>query len=85
MAGNVTVEDIESVSPLGAYTYAAIAVAHYARRLRITLHYDSRPLSPAQAADLLETYVRRIRASAAAAPALSNRQGDTAEAAQQEP
>ena len=37
----------------------------YADRLGITLHYDPRPLSESQAADLLDAYVRRIGVSVA--------------------
>jgi hypothetical protein len=63
VAGNVTLEDLQIAVPVRPYSCATIAVALYANRLGITLHYDPRPLTEQQASDLLETYVRRIQAS----------------------
>jgi hypothetical protein len=66
VAGNVTLVDVNIVAPVRPYSCVTVAVALYAHRLSITLHYDPRPLSQEQAADLLDTFVRRIRASIAA-------------------
>jgi hypothetical protein len=65
IAGNVTLEDLQIAVPVRPYSCATIAVAIYAHRLGISLHYDPRPLTEQQASDLLETYVRRIQASIA--------------------
>ena len=66
VAGNVTLEDLDIVAPVRPYSCVTVAVALYAHRLGITLHYDPRPLTEQQATDLLEIFVRRIRASIAA-------------------
>jgi hypothetical protein len=68
VAGNVTLEDIDFVAPISPYSCAEVDVATYARKLGLTLHYDPRFLSGEQAANLLDTYVRRIRASIATQP-----------------
>ena len=52
----MTLEDADFVAPLRPYSCVTIAVALYAHRLGITLHYDPRPLTEQQATDLLETY-----------------------------
>jgi len=61
VAGNVTIESIDCVPPNRPYTCASFAAGIYAGRLAITLHYDPRPLTEPQAADLLETFLRRLR------------------------
>ncbi len=66
VAGNVTLEGIDFVPPTCPYSCVTVGVVTCAGRLGLTLHYDPRPLSEGQAADLLDTYVRRIRASIAA-------------------
>jgi hypothetical protein len=65
VAGNVTLRDIDAVAPLHPYSCVTVVAGLYADRLGITLHYDPRPLSEAQAIDLLAAYVRRIRTSIA--------------------
>ena len=65
IAGNVTLEDLQIAVPVRPYSCVTFAVALYARRLGVTLHYDPRPLSADQATDLLETYVRQIKNSIA--------------------
>jgi hypothetical protein len=66
VAGNVTLVDVNIVAPVRPYSCVTVAVVLYAHRLSITLHYDPRPLSQEQAADLLDTFVLRIHASIAA-------------------
>jgi hypothetical protein len=61
VAGNVTLEAFDSVAPLHPYTCASFAATTYANRLTITLHYDPRPLTGPQAADLLDTFLTRLR------------------------
>jgi hypothetical protein len=65
VAGNVTLEAIDFAAPTAPRCCVTVGVIGYARRLGLTLHYDPRPLSAEQAADLLDTYVRRIRTSMA--------------------
>jgi len=60
-AGNVTLESIDSVAPNRPHTCATFAVSIYASRLAVTLHYDPRPLTDAQAAELLDTFIGRLR------------------------
>ncbi|MGE5297088.1 MAG: hypothetical protein ACM3VT_19870 [Solirubrobacterales bacterium] len=61
VAGNVTLEAIDCVAPNHPYTCATFAAVTYADRLFITLHYDPRPLTGPQAADLLDTFLTRLR------------------------
>ena len=63
VAGNVTLEGMDAVAPIRYGTAATVAVFCYAEALCVTVHYDSRQLTPCQAADLLETYARQIRQS----------------------
>ncbi len=63
VAGNVVLEDIEFLAPIRPYTCAAFAAFNYAGRLCVTLHYDSRPLTDADAEALLDGFVQRIRNS----------------------
>jgi hypothetical protein len=63
VAGNVTVLDMDLVAPIHPYTCVSVAVGLYADRLGVTLHYDPRPMSEAQAAELLDAYLGRIQAS----------------------
>jgi hypothetical protein len=65
MAGNLTLVDLDTVAPIHPYSCVTMIAGLYAGRLSITLHYDPRPLSQAQAADLLDVYARRIGVSIA--------------------
>jgi hypothetical protein len=65
VAGNVTLADMDLVAPVHPYSCVTVVAGLYADKLGFTLHYDPRPLSEQQAADLLATYVRRIRMSIA--------------------
>ena len=65
MAGNVTLMDVAPIAPVHPYSCVSMTAGLYADRLGITLHYDPRPLSESQAADLLDAYVRRIGVSVA--------------------
>ena len=65
VAGNVTLMDMDVLAPVHPYSCVTVVAGLYADRLGITLHYDPRPLSEAQAADLLAAYVRRIGESIA--------------------
>jgi hypothetical protein len=68
VAGNVTLENIGFIPPTSPYSCVSVCLTMFARRLGFTMHYDPRPLSAGQAADLLDTYVRHIRDSIAAPP-----------------
>ncbi len=61
VAGNVTLESFDTVAPNRPYTCATFAASIYASRLAITLHYDPRPLTGPQAADLLDAFLTRLR------------------------
>jgi hypothetical protein len=63
VAGNLTLRDIDAAAPVHPYSCVTVVAGLYANRLGLILHYDPRPLSQPQAADLLAAYVRRIRAS----------------------
>jgi hypothetical protein len=63
VAGNVTMVDVDVVAPVRPYSCATVAAWLYAHKLHLTLHYDPRPLSAAQAANLLSTFVRNVHAS----------------------
>jgi len=63
VAGNVVLEGMDCLAPIRPYTSAAFTLFKYAHKLNVTLHYDPRPLSPGQAEDLLDTFMRRGRES----------------------
>jgi len=63
--GEAVLEDLEMIAPLRPFTCANFCVFEYLGKLRITLHYDPRPMRAAQAEDLLETFLRTIRGSLA--------------------
>jgi hypothetical protein len=61
--GEGVLENIEILAPLRPFTSVAFAIHYYARRLAITLHYDSRVLSKGQAEDLLALHKHFLRLS----------------------
>lgn len=61
VVGDATLEGFDSAAPIRPYTCASFAATTYANRLTITLHYDPRPLTGPQAADLLTTFLTRLR------------------------
>jgi hypothetical protein len=65
VAGNVTLDGLDIVVPFQPYSCVTVAVAVYAHRLGITMHYDPRPITAEQAGELMETFVRRVRESIA--------------------
>ena len=65
VAGNLTLVDLDAVAPIHPYSCVTMIAGLYAGELSITLHYDPRPLSEAQAADLLDVYARQIGVSIA--------------------
>ena len=65
VAGNVTLQQIDGVIPIFPYNCASFLSIDYAHRLTVTLHYDPRPMSAAQATDLASAFARRVRATAA--------------------
>ncbi len=64
VVGNVVLEEMELLAPIHPYTCATFVAFIYAHRLCISLHYDSRVLSPDGAKDLLDTYMQFLRTSA---------------------
>ena len=65
--GNSVLEAVDVLPPLRPHTSAALAVLTYGGRLRVTLHYDPRPISPGQARELFHAFFERIHESAAGA------------------
>ncbi|MHB1034373.1 MAG: condensation domain-containing protein [Pirellulales bacterium] len=62
-AGDVVLEAIDFLAPLRPHTHAAVGVLTYASRLHVALHYDPRAIRAAQADDLVEAFMTRLRAS----------------------
>ena len=62
--GNAVLESIDGFGPLRPGTYAAFSAFSYAGRLCVTLHYDPRAFSAAEAGDLLDAYAKCLRQSA---------------------
>jgi len=60
--GDAVLEDVEMIAPVRPYTCANLCVFEYLGRLWFTLHYDPRPLTQSQAEDLLQTFLRCVRA-----------------------
>ncbi len=63
-AGDAVLESMDALAPLRPLTCAAIALLVYAGRLHITLHYDSRVLTAAEAGELIDDFTGRVRRSA---------------------
>lgn len=63
VAGEVRLDAVEVLPPIRPSMTVAFAVGTYAGRLWATLHYDPRPITPAQAQDLAETFHRRLLSS----------------------
>ncbi len=63
LLGNVTLDELDFVTPLRPHTAAACCVYTYAGRMFVMLHCDPRSLTADQANELLTTYLARIRDS----------------------
>ena len=63
VAGDAILELIEGVAPIRPYNCVTFLATEYAGRLTMTLHYDPRPVGPAQADDLAATFARRVLAT----------------------
>lgn len=64
IAGDLTLEAIESAPPVRPYTAAALACLSYAERFVLAMNYDRNHFTPAAARDLLDTIVGQIRETA---------------------
>jgi hypothetical protein len=62
VAGNVVLEDMDILAPLRPGTAAAFLIFCYADALCVSMHYDPRRLAREQATDLLDSFLRRVRA-----------------------
>jgi len=60
-AGNLLLEHLDIMPPLRQGMAAAFVAFFYAGALCVSLHYDARRLTPAQAADLLDTFIEQLR------------------------
>jgi hypothetical protein len=63
VAGDLILKQIDGTAPLRPYSCATFTAVEYARRLALTLHYDPRVLSAAQADDLSVTFTRGVQAT----------------------
>jgi hypothetical protein len=63
VAGDLVLQQIDGTAPLRPYNCATFLASEYARRLSLTLHYDPRVLSAAQADDLSVTFTRGVQAT----------------------
>jgi len=63
VVGGAILERIEGVAPIRPYNCATFLATEYAGRLTMTLHYDPRPVGPAQADDLAATFARRVQST----------------------
>jgi hypothetical protein len=61
--GSAVLEKAEMLPPLRPYTYGGFDIFEYCNKMWVTLHYDPRPITRAQAEDLSATFLRHIRAS----------------------
>ena len=64
VSGNLVLQRTDGAVPLPPYNCVSFTAMEYARRLSMTLHYDPRVLSVAQADDLLSTFVRHVQETA---------------------
>ncbi len=73
VAGEAVLDRIDILAPFRPQTHAAVAVATYAGRLSVTLHYDSRAISANQGGQFMETFLgaigRTTESAAVAGPA----------------
>jgi hypothetical protein len=64
VCGDALLEQVSGVPPIRPLTHAAIAVAAYANEVSVNLQFDSKYFARAQASELLETYVARLKQTA---------------------
>ncbi len=62
--GNLILENIECAAPIRPYNCISFTVMEYAKQLYLTLHFDSRFLSPEAANDIMNQFIERLRAPA---------------------
>lgn len=65
VSGGVILDRIEVVLPLRPLTHAVFAVLIYSGKLSLTLSYDPRWIDTADGFELLESFVRQLKASSA--------------------
>ncbi|MGE0607028.1 MAG: WS/DGAT domain-containing protein [Pirellulales bacterium] len=63
LLGDVTLDELDFVTPLRPHTAAACCIYTYAGRLFVMMHCDPRSLSDGQTDELMAGYVARIRES----------------------
>jgi len=61
--GPVQLDYVDFMPPIRRQTHTAFGILTYAGRMHVTLHYDSHVLNAAEASQLLETYVERVKAT----------------------
>ncbi len=63
VAGNLLLEGVDFFGPVRPGTAVTVEFVFYGGELQVCLRYDGRSVSAVQAADLLTTYLRTVRAS----------------------
>ena len=63
VSGSVILESMEPFMPLRHLTHATFAVSHYGRKLSISISHDPRWIDDGHARELLDSYVRQLKAS----------------------
>jgi hypothetical protein len=64
VCGDALLEQVSGVPPIRPLTRAAVAVATYAEEVTVSLQYDSNYFGRAQASELLEIFVARLKQTA---------------------
>ncbi|NQV23194.1 MAG: hypothetical protein HQ518_02405 [Rhodopirellula sp.] len=63
VSGGVILESIEAILPLHPLTHVAFVASNYGGKLSLTISHDARWIDVADARELLESYVRQLKAS----------------------
>ena len=63
VSGSVILESIEAVVPLHPLTHVAFVASHYGGKLSLTISHDPCWIDADEARELLESYVRQLKAS----------------------
>lgn len=64
VVGDAVLDSVDGLSPVRPQTCIGLAALAYAGRFHVTLSYDSRVLTAADACGLIDTLIARLRASA---------------------
>lgn len=68
--GDARIESVDLVAPYRPLSSVAFSLVHYASDVYINLHHDPRALSRAEAKELIDTFLRRLKGSDSNRPSL---------------